>query len=61
MEKLDLSNRSLEGKLDLDSFHSLKEVNISGNPKLGKIMNRHDEEDGERFAVVKAKAQDWLN
>ncbi|CAG8615158.1 8065_t:CDS:2 [Ambispora gerdemannii] len=36
--ELDLRNLNLEGDLDFVDFDNLEEVDISGNPKLGKLM-----------------------
>ena len=38
-ETLDLSNKNLEGNLDLTKFTDLDEVNVTGNPYLGEIKN----------------------
>jgi len=38
---LDLSDQNLEGDLDLSTFPALLEVDISGNPKLGKIKSEN--------------------
>jgi len=37
IENLDLSNKNLEGEIDLSDFTNLKEVNISYNPSLKGI------------------------
>lgn len=55
IKKLDLSNLNLEGKLDLTSFSNLQEVNVIGNPLLGKIVNNRLK------AVIIIKTQEWLN
>ena len=39
LKRLDLSNQNLEGDLSLDGFLNLKEVNLSSNPQLGKILD----------------------
>ncbi|CAJ0855603.1 17271_t:CDS:2 [Entrophospora sp. SA101] len=49
-----LSNKNLEGDLDLVDFRSLQEINITGNPQLGKIINK------KTYTTIKIKAQEWL-
>jgi Leucine-rich repeat (LRR) protein len=53
IEKIDAGNQNLEGDLDLDDFSSLKEINVSGNPQLGEIINT--------YATIKINAQEWLD
>lgn len=54
--KLDLSNKNLTGDLDLKDFRNLEEVNISGNPQIGELLNTE-----ERGIIVKMDAQRWID
>jgi len=42
VKELDLRNLNLEGDLDFADFDNLKEIDISGNPKLGKMTANGD-------------------
>lgn len=53
--ELDISNINLESDLDLTDFANLKEVNITGNPKLGKINKRRE------VKVIITNPQELLN
>jgi hypothetical protein len=65
-ENLDLSNKNLEGEVDLSDFTNLRKVNISHNPSLKSIngVKRvlwHDD-DCQKGVKIKnyIKAQEWL-
>jgi len=49
---LDLNNLNLRGDLDLNDFDSLEEINVTGNPQLGKIISAK--------SYIKINAQEWL-
>jgi len=53
---LDLSGQDLEGDLDLTGFASLWEVDISGNVKLGEVIDKKGSK-----TLIRIEAQDWLN
>jgi hypothetical protein len=40
VKKIDLSNKGLVGNLDLSEFKNLEEINVSGNPQLGEVINK---------------------
>jgi Leucine-rich repeat (LRR) protein len=58
IEKLDLRGKDLEGDLDLEDFVSLKELFISGNPRLGELKNKNFSANKE---VEYANPQEWLD
>ena len=53
---LDISNKGLEGDLDLSSFPSLFSLDITGNSHLGKVKTTKE------WVIIKKrmKAQEWL-
>ena len=56
-ETLDLSNKNLEGNLDLTKFTDLDEVNVTGNPYLGEIKNPNLETNVIRWNDI----QEWFD
>ena len=60
VKELDLRNLNLEGDLDFADFDNLKEIDISGNPKLGKMTANGDIWWWTKF-TAKISAQEWLN
>jgi len=56
IENLDLSDKNLEGEVDLSDFTNLKEVNISYNPGLEGIRgieNRRHYDDQKKDTEIK--------
>jgi len=55
-KEIDISNKNLEGDLDLSDFICLEKINITGNPKLGKITNKRKETN-----IIIANSQELLD
>jgi len=55
VKKIDLSNKGLVGNLDLSEFKNLEEINVSGNPQLGEVINK------SWRTAIRINAQEWLD